>query len=191
MNPTFFILTLKTSIGAVLAQNYPDGERPVHFLSHKLTDTQTRWPIVQTECFATYFAVQKLRPYLYGSKIIVRTDHKPLEYLFTAELTNLTMQKWATYLAEYDITVEHIPGSHNVCSDFLSRVNWSNLNKPTSTISLQNNLCETCETLIKSHHIDKMDSAGSHLLKEVNVINLDQVIKQNPMYPSPKSIRLS
>lgn len=166
-----------TSIGAVLAQNFPEGERPIHFLSHKLTETQTRWPIVQTECFAIYFAVQKFRPYLYGSKIIVRTDHKPLQYLFTAELTNHTMQKWATYLSEYNITIEHIPGSQNVCSDFLSRINWPRVNSTP---------CEPCNEMVQSHNLNTMDTASSHFTKEVNVINLDQIEKQNPGTPLVK-----
>ena len=36
-------------IGAVLAQDFGQGKQPIHYLSHKLSDTQKKWPIVEKE----------------------------------------------------------------------------------------------------------------------------------------------
>jgi hypothetical protein len=40
----------QVGIGAVLLQKYPEGERPVCFMSKKLTPSQQRWPTIEQEC---------------------------------------------------------------------------------------------------------------------------------------------
>ncbi|CAC5416202.1 unnamed protein product [Mytilus coruscus] len=35
-------------------------ERPIYFLSHKLSDTQTRWSTIEKEAFAIHYALQKI-----------------------------------------------------------------------------------------------------------------------------------
>ena len=168
----------KTCVGAVLAQVFPEGERPIHFLSHKLSDTQRKWPPVQSEAYAIYYAVQKFRPYLYGAKVIVRTDHRPLTTLFTAELQNPTIQKWAVYLGEYNITVEHIAGKDNVCSDYLSRINWQTNSKtePEDVVNAVNyDVCVSCANAIVGQDLD-----GLHETHGVHAINLDQIGVRSP-----------
>ena len=70
-----------TCIGAVLAQETEDGERPIQYLSHHPSPSQCRWPIIEKEMFSIVFAVQKFRPF--GNKF---TDHKPLKFLFKCEM---------------------------------------------------------------------------------------------------------
>ena len=111
-----------TCIGAVLAQETEGGERPIQYLSHHLSPSQCRWPIIEKEMFSIVFAVQKFRPFLYGNKFTVRTDHKPLKFLFKCEMKNVKLQKWAMQLSEHDITVEYIKGKDNVQADMLSRI---------------------------------------------------------------------
>ena len=84
-------------VGAVLTQPCPerDGpvpnipeEIPVYFLSHRLSETQQRWPVIEKEAYAIMYAVQKLDYYLNGAVFTIKTDHKPLKYLMEAEWTN-------------------------------------------------------------------------------------------------------
>ena len=82
---------------------------------------------------------------MYGApKIIVRTDHRPLQYLFTAELVNPSIQRWAIYLSEFNIEIQHIPGRENVCGDFLSRINWSAKNK----VPEERKICHSCNSVL-------------------------------------------
>ena len=78
-------------IGAVLTQPCPDKDGPVprmpeevaiYFLSHRLSETQHRWPVIEKEAFAILYAVQKLD---YNLSWAVFTDHQPLKYLLEAE----------------------------------------------------------------------------------------------------------
>jgi len=71
-------------IGAVLTQKGEDGEgkeveKPIYFLSHKLSDTQCRWSTIEKEAYAIHYSLQKLDHYLHGAEFIVRTDHKAAE----------------------------------------------------------------------------------------------------------------
>ncbi|CAC5377435.1 unnamed protein product [Mytilus coruscus] len=54
-------------------------EKPIIFLSHKLSDTQSRWSTIEKEAFSIHYALQKLDHYLHGAEFIIRTDHKPLK----------------------------------------------------------------------------------------------------------------
>ena len=46
------------------------------------------------------FALLKLRPYPLGAEFVVYTDHKPLMNLFTKEMKNTKVQRWAVLLEE-------------------------------------------------------------------------------------------
>ena len=162
----------KNCVGAMLTQEFPEGERPIYFLSHKLSPTQSKWPAVQAETYAIYFAVQKFRPFLYGSpKITVRTDHRPLQYLFTAELVNPSIQRWAIYLSEYNIVIEHIAGRENLCGDFLSRINWKNHDP---NICVVNNVstvyCNNCNVQLTTQ-----EQSSEHVQKSLHAINLNRI----------------
>ena len=120
-----------TCIGACLAQVCEDGEetlpeikneRPIHFISHKLSDTQRRWPIVEKEAYAIYFALQKLNHYLHDAKFVVRTDHMPLRHLLESPMQNRKIQTWALSIEGYDCKIEYVAGKKNTCADFLSRL---------------------------------------------------------------------
>ena len=92
------------------------------YVSHHLSPSQCHWPIIEKEMFSIAFEVQKFRPFLYGNKFTVRTDHKPLKFLFKCEMKNVKLQKWAMQLSEHDIKVENVTGKNNVQTDMLSRI---------------------------------------------------------------------
>ena len=77
-------------IGACLCQVNDEGyntddktpkERHIYFLSHKLSPTQTRWPPIECEAYAIFYALQKLDQYLHNAQFVIKTDHKPLKGL--------------------------------------------------------------------------------------------------------------
>ena len=147
------------AVGATLVQEDEEGEHVVYYLSSALTPTQSRWPIIEREAWAIIFAIRKLKAYLYGAKFTVRTDHKPLEFLFKSEIKNVKVQKWAMELSELHCTIEYISGAKNVQADFMSRLPGSkveviNTNKtkvrnlPTDTLDSQESGEDVLPTLI-------------------------------------------
>ena len=64
-------------IGACLCQAHEEGEKPIYYLSHKLTACQSKWPTIEKEAYAIFYALQKLDQYLHESEFVIITDHKP------------------------------------------------------------------------------------------------------------------
>ena len=111
------------AVGAVLVQTDDAGvERVIQYVSHQLNNVQRRWATIEKEAYGVVYAITKLRPYLYGSDFVVLTDHKPLRSLFTKEMANTKIQRWAVLLAEYGANIQYREGRNNVRADMLSRI---------------------------------------------------------------------
>ena len=80
-------------IGACLCQQHEEGEKPIYYLSHKLTASQTKWLTIEKEAFVIFYALEKMDQYLHDADFIIRTDHKPLYIgLSHPEQENLTLE---------------------------------------------------------------------------------------------------
>ena len=77
-----------TGLGAVLLQEQDGVKRPVAFHSRKLRPRETRYSVVEKECLAIVWGIQKCAAYLYGRPFVLKMDHKPLAYLQTARELN-------------------------------------------------------------------------------------------------------
>ena len=71
-------------IGAVLLQ---DG-KPVAYASKSLTPTQKRYAIIEQEMLAVVFGCERFHQYIYGKKVQIESDHKPLESIMKKALQN-------------------------------------------------------------------------------------------------------
>ena len=111
------------AVGAILVQEDEKGvERVIQYISHSLSTTQRKWATIEKEAFAVVYAINKLRPYLYGAKFTVFTDHKPLTSLFTKDMQNTKIQRWGVLLAEYGAQIKYRAGKNNIRADMLSRI---------------------------------------------------------------------
>lgn len=119
-----FVLTTDASdyaIGAVLSQGNIGEDRPVAFASRTLNGAEQGYSAVEKELLAIVWATRYFRPYLFGRKFTLYTDHKPLSYAFGQKTTNARLIRWRLALAEYDMTIKYRPGSQNTVADGLSR----------------------------------------------------------------------
>ncbi len=179
-------------LGAVLTQKFPEGERPIQFISHKLSSSQQKWPPVVGECYSIFWALQKFRPYLYWcKKVTCFTDHKPLVYWQTANYdSNRLIQRWLLSFQEYNIEVKFLSGLKNKVADFYSRINWPENFNPDSedenSVHTTNEMHTTngkhdantpnvCSNIAFSTTNTKLDPALKCLSKEVGVINADRI----------------
>ena len=71
-------------LGACLLQ---DGQ-PIAYASKSLTDTETRYTIIERELLAIVFACQWFNTYVLGRPFTVESDHKPLEMIHQKSLAN-------------------------------------------------------------------------------------------------------
>jgi len=110
-----------SGVGAMLAQVQSDVERPIMFLSKKFSDAAKKWSTIEQECFAIFWAITQLTPYLLGHHFYVATDHRNLVYINGSEIPKLV--RWRLRLMQFNFTIVHIPGETNVVADVLSRFN--------------------------------------------------------------------
>ena len=68
------------------------------------------------------WSVEKVRCYLEGMPFKVVTDHQALQWLHGLKNPIGRLARWAIYLYQHDITVEHRRGTTNEAPDALSRM---------------------------------------------------------------------
>ncbi|KAE9070650.1 hypothetical protein PF010_g26181 [Phytophthora fragariae] len=108
-------------LGAALMQDQGRGEQPIAFASKVNSPTVAKYDITDLECAAVVWAIKGFRPYLYGRRFELVTDHSALSWLMRSkDLTGL-LHRWALQLQEYNFDITYRPGSINVVADALSR----------------------------------------------------------------------
>nr|GEW57687.1 putative reverse transcriptase domain-containing protein [Tanacetum cinerariifolium] len=65
--------------------------------------------------------VEKDEHYLYGTKCMVFTDHKSLQYILNQKELNTRQRCWLELLSDYDFEIRYHLGKANVVADALSR----------------------------------------------------------------------
>lgn len=119
-----FLVTSDASdyaVGAVLSQGKIGEDKPICFASRTLNQAETRYATIEKELLAIIYAVEQFRPYLYGRKFTIITDHKPLTWLMNLKDPSSRLMRWRIRLEEYDYKIIYKPGKSNLNADALSR----------------------------------------------------------------------
>ena len=115
-------------IAAILSHRYKDGtERPIAYASKRILEKEMNRAINDKEAGAIVFGFIKYYFFVYGRKVILRTDHKPLETIFGPKrgipLTAASrFQRWALFLSGFDYVIEWVKSNQNGNCDALSRL---------------------------------------------------------------------
>lgn len=116
--------------GGVLTQRFEnDCEQPIVYISKTFKKGELNKPIIEKELLAVHYAITTLRPYLYGKHFTIRTDHKPLIYLYNMKNPASKLTRIRLELEEFDFTIEYVRGKDNVLADALSRIRLEDLKK--------------------------------------------------------------
>ncbi|KAJ3654355.1 hypothetical protein Zmor_013548 [Zophobas morio] len=103
-----FILTTDASnvaLGAVLSQGQLGEDKPIAYASRTLNETEQKYSTIEKELLAIVWATKYFRPYLYGRKFTIYTDHRPLQWLFSLKEPNSKLVRWRLKLEEYDYDI--------------------------------------------------------------------------------------
>ena len=119
----FFVQTDASGdgIGCTLLQRRDDILKPCRFNSRKLLPRESKYAIIERECLAIVWGLQKLARFFIGAHFILQTDHAPLKYIQTGRTNNARLTKWFLTLQQFNCSVEHIKGTDNIIADYLSR----------------------------------------------------------------------
>lgn len=138
-----FILTTDASniaLGAVLSQGQVGSDKPIAYASRTLSDTEARYSTIERELLAIIWATKHFRPYLYGRKFYIYTDHRPLAWLNSLKDPNSKLTRWRLRLQDFDFEIIYKNGKQNTNADALSRIKVNALSSDDDTNSMQVNL---------------------------------------------------
>ena len=145
------------SLDAVLLQK----GRPVICMSWTLMSAETGYSNIERELLSIIFRFERLHLCIFGRKVVVQTDHKPLipSWMKSIVAASPWHQWLLLWLAKYDVELTYLKGKDNVITDTLTYV------RPMSPEAVDKDDFDT----IWVHHIMLEVSATEILLERVRV----------------------
>lgn len=186
------------AIGAILSQN----NHPICYASRTLNSAEINYSTIEKELLAIVWSCKYFRPYLFGQKFVINTDHKPLQWLFSLKEPNSRLVRWRLKLEEFDYKIQYKKGKLNQAADALSRNPIQDLNA-LETQSIANNsgdADDVIDTFLNDlQQYPQLDPSivseilGPELTKPKNKINIISDIQIRPPFktPSKKSSKTS
>jgi len=111
------------AIGCVLSQGPIGADPPIAYASRTLNRAESNYNTTEKELCAIVWGVKQFRPYLFGQKFNIVTDHQALNWLFNIKDPGSRLTHWRLKLAEYEYKIHFKPGASNTNADALSRIN--------------------------------------------------------------------
>ena len=107
-------------LGTCLMQD----SQPIAYESRSLTNTEQQYAQIEKEMLAIVFGTEKFEQYVYGRRVKVETDHKPIESIMKKTLLRAPkrLQRMILRLQKYHLEVTYKRGSQMHLVDTLSRV---------------------------------------------------------------------
>ena len=163
-------------IGAILKQRIGGKEHVVSYASRLLNKEEMNYSSTDRECLAIIYGCQKFRPYIFGTRFKVVTDHHALCYLMSVKNPNGRLARWSILMQDMDFEVVHKSGRKHLDADALSR---APVDPPTESQDKEHLLC------ISSKDI------RSEQLKELFCREVINYLENRVIDPSKKLKRIS
>ncbi|GKA15256.1 putative reverse transcriptase domain-containing protein [Tanacetum coccineum] len=150
--------------GAVLMQR----EKVIAYASRQLRTHEENYTTHDLELGAIVFALRLWRHYLYGTKCVVYTDHKSLQYILDQKELHMRQRRWIELLSDYDCEIRYHPGKANMVADALSQKEKEPIRVRALVMTVHSNLPDQ----IRNAQLESMKK------KNVKAKNLGRLIKQ-------------
>ncbi|XP_063994529.1 uncharacterized protein LOC135172231 [Diachasmimorpha longicaudata] len=138
-------------IAGILSQGEIGKDLPIAYISRVLGKSEKNYSTIEKEMLAIIYAVNYFRPYVYGRKFTLVTDHRPLTWINSVSSPNSRIVRWRLSMQDFDYRIVYKPGLVNANADALSR-----------NIPFNNETeCDNDDTLLDIKRIFTIDSDTS------------------------------
>ena len=126
-------LTTDASENAIVGILSQEGH-PVMYMSRRLSTAERNYSNIEREALAIVWSTFRARHFLVGSKFTLRSDHRPLEFIFNPrrelpKVTSARLLRWAIQLMAFDYEVYYVKGDSIPHVDALSRLTFEDDNQ--------------------------------------------------------------
>ncbi|EFP06197.1 hypothetical protein CRE_10709 [Caenorhabditis remanei] len=113
----------KIGIAAVLLQNQEGELKVIGYASRPTTSVENKYAPIELEALAITWGLTHFRPYVFGRKVKVVTDHQPLKSLLHRKEKEMSgrLLRHQAIIQMYDVEIAYRPGKENPLADALSR----------------------------------------------------------------------
>ncbi|GJX53536.1 putative reverse transcriptase domain-containing protein [Tanacetum coccineum] len=93
--------------------SFTEDNLVIAYASRQLKTHEENYTTHDLELGVVVFALKLWRRYLYGTKCVVYTDHKSLQYILDLKELNMRQRRWIELLSDYDCEICYHPGKAN------------------------------------------------------------------------------
>ena len=156
-----FVVTTDSSnfaLGAILSQGPIGQDLPISYASCTLNNAELNYTTTEKELLAIIFAIKQFRPYIYGQRFTLVTDHRPLIWLLNLKdpTVGSRLARWKIKLQEYDYEVVYKPGRVNANADALSRNPIDNSSSKEVDLTKTDELNVYNDTCIHEYSVERV-----------------------------------
>lgn len=115
-------------MGATLEQFNNNRWKPLGFYSKKFSSAQQRYSTYDRELQAIFSGLKFFQHLVEGRKVLIKTDHKPLIYVFKQKSEKASPRQLRQSILSVNwLHIVHVLCADNIIADTLSRINSINM----------------------------------------------------------------
>ena len=135
------------------------------YFSRRLRNTEFNYLNIEKEALAIVWTTTRAQQFLIGKKIIFRSDHRPLEFIFNSrkelpKVTTSRILRWVKRLMAFDFDIEYVKGNSIQRVDALSRLQFYKESKDKTGEEFEDTFLHWIETVVLS--FDRMAAETRH-----------------------------
>lgn len=149
------------AVGAVLSQEVDGNEHVIAYMSKALHKHELSYCTTRKELLAVVTALKNFHPYIYGQKVILRTDNAAVSWMTNLKNPTGQVARWLEQLGSYHLDIRHRQGKSHGNADALSR-NPCKACKRQQDLEMADTLEEKAISLVqtdaKEDHINNLEA---------------------------------